>query len=365
MINFLISLYIFCSILILYIFPLQQQLLIFFSVLNGVIFMFFLYSKGPKIPKKIFWIMTWTGVCLVANFDMNSIMRYISNVVVMTTVYFLVRYKGRLLDEKLYLYASIFNIINVFLYVFGEKEIGSPKILFGYPLQKVILSDIGVASVSLIIIYSLMNVFRLKNKVAKAGIVISHLFLIFVFGKFSVIFALLIAYFLYFLFQRVFSERISHFFMRNIIILCSTSSLIYYYFNQFFSGIINLENLFSGRNVLWVGYIQYIFSNTNVFFFGGGFTRETDFFSHPHNQYLQILYIFGIFGFILYISFLLEVGKKVVQYRKEHKELLLLFMTLLIMMCGDDYFLITIFPIPLITFMSIFLLEDKSKMQIQ
>ena len=50
--------------------------------------------------------------------------------------------------KNLYYLAIIFNIINVFIYIYSPKIYSVPKIIFGHELSKIQLQEIGVAAMS-------------------------------------------------------------------------------------------------------------------------------------------------------------------------------------------------------------------------
>ena len=113
----------------------------------------------------------------------------------------------------------------------------------------------------------------------------------------------------------------------------------------------SVQNIFSGRAILWIDYIDYIFKDVFHIFVGNGFfldEKKISYLTHPHNQYLSILYTLGIFGIILYYKFIVKGISRCFLLRKNYPNLLYMYIVLLIQMCGDDYYVLTIEPLPLI-----------------
>ena len=83
--------------------------------------------------------------------------------------------------------------------------------------------------------------------------------------------------------------------------------------------------------------------------------------SHPHNQYLTILYTLGIFGFIIFYLLLSKNIDRILRVVKIYPELLIIFIILIIQMCGDDYYILTIEPIEIIFIFLIYNIKYAKK----
>ena len=84
--------------------------------------------------------------------------------VLVFNIYILTKYRWNYVYRRVFLYANIFNIINMFLYKYSTRIYGVPKVILGYTLPKVLVPQIWVASLSLIAIYSLFSISLIKNK---------------------------------------------------------------------------------------------------------------------------------------------------------------------------------------------------------
>lgn len=180
-------------------------------------------------------------------------------------------------------------------------------------------------------------------------------------GKFSTIFSVLIGLTLLKLLNYL-SKKNNERLLTFLLSVCFLSSLIFFFLEKNLYKIINVGNIFSGRNKLWIDYINYIIMNIKTFLFGNGFNivrEKISYLSHPHNQYLEIFFTLGCFSFLANYLFFLKLKNKIVEYKNGNEDLMLLFITLIIMMCGDDYFLLTVYQIPLIIYMLIYNIKFK------
>ena len=160
------------------------------------------------------------------------------------------------------------------------------------------------------------------------------------------------------------SNKILKKILKIMLAICFFSSFIFYFFVNIFTEFLSVQNIFSGRNKLWIDYIDYIFKNKSSIFVGNGFFSESkmiSYLSHPHNQYLTIFYTLGVFGFITFYLLYLKNINIIVQIKEKYYELFILFIMLIIQMCGDDYYILTIDPIGIMIIFLIYNIKYAEK----
>ena len=359
--NLIISIYIFISFISMYNLENKSIILYLLLIFQLMMFGFNLYvllkRKNIKISKDVFLILLITIFSLI--FNMDTLGNYIINIILIFNIYILTRYRWNYVYKRIFLYANIFNIINILLYKYSTRIYGVPKVILGYTLPKIWVSQIWVANLSLIAVYSLFSINLIKNKLLKIFIVFLNLSLIIVAGKFTTILALLIAGTIYLLNSKFFllsSKKMLKYTLKGMLTICFCSPFIFYYFtivyNKFLNTkVIDVSNLFSGRHLLWIDYINYIYNNKFQILVGNGFfsdEKKISYLSHPHNQYLTIFYTLGILGFIIYYLFYLKVIDESIKIKKQYPNLFMILIIIIFEMCGDDYFILTINPLNLI-----------------
>ena len=365
--NLIINIYIFISFISMY--NLENKsiilylLLIFQLMMFSLNLYFLLKRKNIKISKDIFLILFITFFSLI--FNISTLGNYIINMVLVFNIYILTKYRWNYVYRRVFLYANIFNIINMFLYKYSTRIYGVPKVILGYTLPKVLVPQIWVASLSLIAIYSLFSISLIKNKLLKLFIVFLSVSLIIIAGKFTTILALLIAGMIYLLNSKFFilsSKKMLKYTLKTMLTICFCSPFIFYYFTLIFNKFLDtkaldIPGLFSGRNLLWIDYINYIYNNKFQILVGNGFfsdEKKISYLSHPHNQYLTIFYILGILGFIVYYLFYLKVIDESIKIKRRYHNLFMILVVIILEMCGDDYFILTINPLNLIVIFLIY-----------
>ena len=365
--NLIINIYIFISFISMY--NLENKsiilylLLIFQLMMFSLNLYFLLKRKNIKISKDIFLILFITFFSLI--FNISTLGNYIINMVLVFNIYILTKYRWNYVYRRVFLYANIFNIINMFLYKYSTRIYGVPKVILGYTLPKVLVPQIWVASLSLIAIYSLFSISLIKNKLLKLFIVFLSVSLIIIAGKFTTILALLIVGMIYLLNSKFFilsSKKMLKYTLKTMLTICFCSPFIFYYFTLIFNKFLDtkaldIPGLFSGRNLLWMDYINYIYNNKFQILVGNGFfsdEKKISYLSHPHNQYLTIFYILGILGFIVYYLFYLKVIDESIKIKKQYSNLFMVLIVIIFEMCGDDYFILTINPLNLIVIFLIY-----------
>lgn len=363
----IISVYIFLSFLCLYQF--QNKNIVLYSLLFVQLIvlienLFYLLKKNKikinNLVLGIIFIMLFSSI-----FNYETVGNYFINIILVFNVYILTKYRWNYIYINLYYLAVFFNMINIFIYIHSPKIYSAPKIIFGYELSKIQLQEIGVSAMSIIAIYSLFSITLIKNKLLRIIIIILSLFIILVGGKFTAILAILISLMIYLLIIKlsIFKSKLK-FILKTILVISFSSSFIFYCLIRILNELFSVKNIFSGRSVLWLDYINYILENKLSLLFGNGFFSDSkmiSYLSHPHNQYLTILYTLGIFGFVIYYSLFSKSIDRILKVVRKYPDLLLLFIIQIIQMCGDDYYILTIEPIGIIFIFLIYNIKYAKK----
>ncbi len=82
-----------------------------------------------------------------------------------------------------------------------------------------------------------------------------------------------------------------------------------------FDGAENADDLTTGRLDLWVQYIQYIFSDIKIIFFGDGF-NSLSIPKAAHNTYIEMFFRYGFFGCVLW-GFAIAMSVKSIRRRDD------------------------------------------------
>ena len=131
--------------------------------------------------------------------------------------------------------------------------------------------------------------------------------------------------------------------LKTMLTICFCSPFIFYYFTLIFNKFLDtkaldIPGLFSGRNLLWIDYINYIYNNKFQILVGNGFfsdEKKISYLSHPHNQYLTIFYILGILGFIVYYLFYLKVIDESIKIKRRYHNLFMILVVIILEMCDN------------------------------
>lgn len=140
----------------------------------------------------------------------------------------------------------------------------------------------------------------------------------------------------------ILASTISFFRLKNIAFIGCAFLFIYFIIPiDFFNNILRIENLGSGREVIWVYAIEMLKDN---FLFGFGFSSyfdiknmfltnfelglfEFDSTNHLHNSYLTLIFESGI---IVFIAYILAIIEQLINIPQEHKKIFIyIFLTYL------------------------------------
>ena len=117
--NLIVNIYIFVSFLSMYNLKNKSIILYLLLILQLMMFTFNLYfllkKKDIKISKDVFFILFVTIFSLV--FNISTAGNYLINIVLIFNIYILTKYKWNYIYIRMFLFAIIFNIINIYIYI--------------------------------------------------------------------------------------------------------------------------------------------------------------------------------------------------------------------------------------------------------
>ena len=96
----------------------------------------------------------------------------------------------------------------------------------------------------------------------------------------------------------------------GFVFFASTFEGIYKVLVDRFSSASNFSELSTGRDELWIYYINHIGENISTLFMGHGFTKLAN-FKAAHNTFLEVLFNFGLIGFFVDICFITKCFRSV------------------------------------------------------
>lgn len=314
----------------------------------GFFFLLILLINGKiKISKSV------TTICIIllisGFFNMDYFIKYLLNISNIILLDNLIK-NNKSSSNFIIIYKSIFTyfILSFLLLFLSDYTFSTSKFIFGLELKKRIINNFNISNYSLSLGYLFFLIPVSENKNFKFLLKTILLLCVIYLGKLSVVLAILIA-----LIVARLKTRTNTLSFVIILGISSLSPFLVKLFYLFFENN-NLSQLFAGRNVLWLDFCNYII-NQDIYslLFGNGFysSHKISYEPHPHNQYLSVLFIGGLFLFYYYHKFLYTIYKRVsFSNAKEHFVLLLF---LVIVQATDDYFILTIYPLPLIILLSL------------
>ena len=156
----------------------------------------------------------------------------------------------------------------------------------------------------------------------------SMLFILSVFGFATLSKMFVLGYFLV-LFLFLLSQKQLYAKLKTVIGISLILILIYYILKQIDGGLViqtilnrfkiasNLDAFTTHRSTLWGKYTQEILSHTQILFFGSGLNHELLDGWAAHNTYIQVLYMFGVIGATILLSFIFEL---IAFYKKQRRK---------------------------------------------
>lgn len=354
----LIYIYFFLSFLSTYNISYKKDFLICITILSFYFIIIFILEI--KRDKKINFFMIFLILSLILSliFNISYLVYYLINISCIISCYIIAKlYKEYSLKIIFYLF-SFFNFINFNFYFFLDGNFANSKQICGIIIKRKFFSFLNLSTASTIALFCIIISFfdkKYLKKYLKIFNIILSIYIILSTGKITVILCLIIIMIIIISENLIKKIKLFKAFIVTFLVLCFSSSLIFYLIKEY---IPNLSNIFTGRTILWVDYWNYIISNKKNIFFGYGFfNNKISYLTHPHNQFLSIVYILGILGAGLY--FFIFYKALLVSYYQE-KVIFYLLICMLVLMTGDDYFILTVFPIfSLVVFKAAFFLKNN------
>lgn len=223
---------------------------------------------------------------------------------------------GIVLSSVLVLLKSVFPIVNTFVVDSVIKHNGELLAIRFAGLQgnpNYYTLDITIALAIVVI-----QMYRKSNMAVNVACFIA----LSVFGLMSISKSFLLCWILLIVFWLCLSMKqgIGRF-MKFLIIAIICGAAIYFYAFDAINGYIfrfietgggTLGNLTTGRTDIWKRYIDVIFNDAKILFFGNGLNTVIMGMKATHNTYLEALYALGIFGSILFVFSLKTCMGKIV-----------------------------------------------------
>ncbi|WP_147382472.1 O-antigen ligase domain-containing protein [Fusobacterium sp. oral taxon 370] len=345
--DFLLSIYITLTFVSSYDLRIKRQILLILTVLAFFIVLFYHKNFLKKNKKDIytFRISLLLLLSLIFNIELHNFIYTFINIIVLLACMLITKEKCEKIIEIIKKNLIIFNYLNYFLLNFFHTTSLSAKKIFGYTIvrKRTDLVNLSIVSIwaLLLLIYSIWNMKKNHKRTMYdyINIVISFI-LIFLSGKINVFIAIIIIALIAF-YKKI--SKINNFLILFIEFFFVNTSWLFLSLKKIVGKFIDIPFILTGRDKLWQDYYTYIFETPFKVIFGFNFMqKEVSYIDHPHNQYLMIFYILGIFGIVLYFLLFYKVLKNT---NKDSKLLFNLNMGILILMTGDDYFVLTIMPL--------------------
>lgn len=345
--NFLLNMYITLSFVNGYDFKFRNQILLILVILSFIILLFYYKNLKKKNKKDIYTLIIIIILLLSLTFNVKlyNLKYTFVNISVLLACMLITKEKYEKIISIIKKNLIIFNYINCILLNFFHVTSSDAKKIFGYTIIRRRTDWINLSIVSiwafLLLIYSVWNVRESSKRAIYEYINIAiSLMLIFLSGKVNVFIAIFTIILI------VFYRKISN--KNNLLILFIVfffinTSWLFLSLKKFVGKFIDVPFILTGRDKLWQDYYTYIFKNPFKIIVGSNFMQEeVSYINHPHNQYLMIFYILGIFGITLYFILFYKVLKNT---NKDNRLLFNLNMGILVLMTGDDYFVLTVMPL--------------------
>lgn len=345
--NFLLGMYITLSFVNGYDFKFRNQILLILVALSFFILLFYHknFFKKNKKDSYTLGVLLLLLLSLIFNLETYNFIYTFVNISVLLACMLITKEKYEKIISIAKKNLVIFNYINFILLHFFHVTSSDAKKIFGYTIVRRRTDWINLSIVSmwafLLLIYSIWGIKENYKRTMYDYLNIAiSLILIFLSGKVNVFIAIFTITLI--TFYRKFSNKNSMLILFVEFFFVNTS-WIFLSLKKIVGKFIDVPFILTGRDRLWQDYYIYMFENPFKIIVGSNFMQEeVSYINHPHNQYLMIFYILGIFGIILYFMLFYKVLKNT---NKKNKLLFNLNMGILIIMTGDDYFVLTVMPL--------------------
>lgn len=339
--------------------------LVFFSL-------YLIIEKNQPIDKFILMLACYHLIpCLLAEnlLDIVYLLAYITLIISIGLFISYMKERSMEIISKIVMVISLFNFIYI---LYQPFEITRTKVILGLSInlrmsKNVVFSRTAIVALIAFVLFYKLKTINLREKIIKIMGIIMNLFTIMFLGKLSTLFTLFIVICIGELIKLIRNKSLNK--VISLIIPTFTFFLAFimpYIVDLCIKNNINYKLLFSGREELWIKYINY-FKEVNIIdkLFGSIYIRTIneiggEMIKHPHNQYLTILVSSGVVGLILYIILFYKA-----YYNSLHLKDIRGFMILLsVNLIGitDDYIFLTVIIIDSFYYIYYCTLKNKKYM---
>lgn len=287
------------------------------------------------------------------------------NINIIVSIYSIVKIYHKKLLDKIYFVTIFFSILNLLIYLILPPDYIGVKLVKGIKLVRIQLNilPLSIASIISILSFFMCNKYEAKKKYL---IKLLNLYLIIKLGKISILGALIfitsISNIIYIFKYNKLIKQILEIFFKIIIVINFLTSFIIIKLQELY-GVSNFT-LLTFREDIWRHYIEYFITEGN-FLFGNGFIEPDNKvlnMTNPHNQYLNIIIILGLFGgWVFFIYFNKILKNTLNELYLGNKSIFQIFLTLIFIMITDSYFILTVFPLYMTLFMSFLMINEKER----
>ena len=345
--DFLLNIYITLSFVSGYDLKIRRQILLILAILAFFIVLFYHKNFFKKNKKDIYTlgISLLLLLSLIFNIELHNFAYTSVNIIILLACMLITKEKYEKVINVIKKNLIIFNYINCFLLNFFHVTTSNTKKIFGYTIIRRRTDWVNLSVVSvwalLLLIYSIWSVKENHKRTMYDYInIFISIVLIFLSGKVNVFIAIVVMILI--VTYKKFSKK-NNLLILFIEIFFINTSWLFLSLKKIVGKFIDIPFILTGRDRLWQDYYTYIFKNPFKIIVGFNFRQEeVSYINHPHNQYLMIFYILGIFGITLYFLLFYKVLKNT---NKNNKLLFNLNIGILIVMTGDDYFVLTVMPL--------------------
>lgn len=327
---------------------LLQILLLFSLVFLLLDYKFFL--KNNKKDIYVWSIIFFLFCSCMLNFNLHNFMYTVANIITILCCMLLIKKYEIKVILIIYKQLFFFSYINFILLNFFHTTSSDAKKIFGYSIVRRASDWVNLSAVStwalLLLIISFFLLKQKKSIFLFLNIFLS-LWLIVISGKVNVFISLFLVIF-FIVYEKIFKGTLVLAYILEFILV--NTSWLFLFFKKNISHFIDIPFILTGRDKLWKDYLIYIYDHPHKFITGFNFLQEdVSYINHPHNQYLMILYIMGLVGVIVYLIIFYRVLRNT--YDK-NKMLFYLNIIIFVLMTGDDYFVLTVYPITFLIILS-------------
>jgi len=357
----LINIYLIVMLLSIYM-PIKESMLYLLVLMNTYFFIqFLIYLKKENFKINMYLLIVFSS--LIISIVMSGKYFYYSlvNLLVISAIYYIVEFDFKYLLDRLRIYIFISTAVNFYFYFTLKPDYSGAKVVSGILIERVQLDFLPLSITSILALLTFVLSDSLRSKLLVYTLKFMSILLIIHLGKLSVIATLLLTYSSFFL-LKLFYNKTTKYYMNTIYIGIYVLIYIFVFLLFIFGDSMPPEiiQLLTLRDQIYSAFIQYSLDNNTILFGNGyinNFTYITDLTTSAHNQYLNIFFILGIFGYIVFIIFFIKILLNTLHGVEKGSYMpFKVFFSISLLMTMDNYFILTVFPLTMI-FMLLFLLK--------